>query len=143
MAKADTGCTPGGGKDSMSVFYDAGLLFQSNLIGTADRHGTQTLSPIIGFFLWLFGNLKVATVGTTAASQQEFPWFQLQDGGGLYVLPIFTLVSSRCCGFLRQKKTSVLGYTARKRNPQQLRLKGTGIQNIATCWINWLKAMIV
>ena len=87
VEKADTGCTPGGGKDSMSVFYDAGLLFQSNLIGTADRHGTQTLSPIIGFFLWLFGNLKVATVGTTAASQQEFPWFQLQDGGGCMFSP--------------------------------------------------------
>uniref|UniRef100_A0A3Q1IW90 Complement component c3a, duplicate 5 n=1 Tax=Anabas testudineus TaxID=64144 RepID=A0A3Q1IW90_ANATE len=26
----DTGCTPGGGKDSMSVFYDAGLVFESN-----------------------------------------------------------------------------------------------------------------
>ncbi|CAL8354816.1 unnamed protein product [Boreogadus saida] len=37
VEKADTGCTPGGGKDSMNVFYDAGLLFQSDLIGTADR----------------------------------------------------------------------------------------------------------
>ncbi|MEQ2166919.1 hypothetical protein GOODEAATRI_033458, partial [Goodea atripinnis] len=27
----DIGCTYGGGKDSMSVFYDAGLLFQSNI----------------------------------------------------------------------------------------------------------------
>nr|XP_057939783.1 complement C3-like [Doryrhamphus excisus] len=26
----DTGCTPGGGKDGMSVFYDAGLLFETN-----------------------------------------------------------------------------------------------------------------
>ncbi|XP_029941659.1 complement C3-like [Salarias fasciatus] len=26
----DTGCTPGGGKDSMGVFYDAGLLFVTN-----------------------------------------------------------------------------------------------------------------
>ncbi|KAA8577544.1 hypothetical protein FQN60_017463 [Etheostoma spectabile] len=26
----DTGCTPGGGKDGMGVFYDAGLLFESN-----------------------------------------------------------------------------------------------------------------
>uniref|UniRef100_A0A669CZZ2 Complement C3 n=1 Tax=Oreochromis niloticus TaxID=8128 RepID=A0A669CZZ2_ORENI len=26
----DTGCTPGGGKDSMGVFFDAGLLFESN-----------------------------------------------------------------------------------------------------------------
>ncbi|CAL8328656.1 unnamed protein product [Lota lota] len=37
VEKADTGCTPGGGMDSMNVFYDAGLLFQSNVIGTADR----------------------------------------------------------------------------------------------------------
>ncbi|XP_033988389.1 complement C3-like [Trematomus bernacchii] len=34
VEKYDTGCTPGGGKDSMSVFYDAGLLFESN---TASR----------------------------------------------------------------------------------------------------------
>ncbi|XP_061844093.2 complement C3-like [Nerophis lumbriciformis] len=26
----DTGCTPGGGKDSMGVFYDAGLVFETN-----------------------------------------------------------------------------------------------------------------
>ncbi|XP_015226599.1 PREDICTED: complement C3-like [Cyprinodon variegatus] len=26
----DTGCTPGGGKDSMNVFYDAGLVFESS-----------------------------------------------------------------------------------------------------------------
>ncbi|PWA14973.1 hypothetical protein CCH79_00014288 [Gambusia affinis] len=31
VENADIGCTHGGGKDSMSVFYDAGLLFQSNL----------------------------------------------------------------------------------------------------------------
>ncbi|XP_070776593.1 complement C3-like [Enoplosus armatus] len=30
VEKYDTGCTPGGGKDSMGVFYDAGLLFESN-----------------------------------------------------------------------------------------------------------------
>ncbi|XP_026216238.1 complement C3-like [Anabas testudineus] len=29
--KYDPGCTPGGGRDAMSVFYDAGLLFQSNV----------------------------------------------------------------------------------------------------------------
>lgn len=40
----DTGCTPGGGKDSMSVFTDAGLLFESNTAsGTAPREG-ETLS---------------------------------------------------------------------------------------------------
>ncbi|KAG7223749.1 hypothetical protein INR49_026431 [Caranx melampygus] len=30
VEKYDTGCTPGGGKDSMGVFYDAGLLFESS-----------------------------------------------------------------------------------------------------------------
>ena len=30
VEKHDTGCTPGGGKESMSVFHDAGLLFVSN-----------------------------------------------------------------------------------------------------------------
>ncbi|CAL8330682.1 unnamed protein product [Lota lota] len=37
VEKADTGCTPGGGKNSMNVFHDAGLLFQSNTFGTEDR----------------------------------------------------------------------------------------------------------
>ncbi|KAM4750142.1 complement C3-like [Anableps anableps] len=38
VEKYDVGCTHGGGKDSMSVFYDAGVLFQSNLeSGTPSR----------------------------------------------------------------------------------------------------------
>ena len=89
MEKEDTGCTPGGGEDSMNVFYDAGLLFQSDVIGTADREGTPntplilTFSPFIGFFLSLFGHLKHAIVDSTAASQQDCHWFQTQEGGGL------------------------------------------------------------
>ena len=43
VEKADTGCTPGGGHNNMKVFYDAGLLFQSNIIATADRLGNHTL----------------------------------------------------------------------------------------------------
>ncbi|KAM3864598.1 complement C3-like [Diretmus argenteus] len=36
--KYDTGCTPGGGKNSMGVFYDAGLVFETNTAsGTAYR----------------------------------------------------------------------------------------------------------
>lgn len=36
----DTGCTPGGGKDGISVFFDAGLLFASNAAsGTPHRQG--------------------------------------------------------------------------------------------------------
>lgn len=39
----DTGCTPGGGKDGISVFSDAGLLFQSNMAsGTTYRQGDNT-----------------------------------------------------------------------------------------------------
>ncbi|XP_056225994.1 complement C3-like [Seriola aureovittata] len=30
VEKSDTGCTPGGGKDNMGVFFDAGLVFDSN-----------------------------------------------------------------------------------------------------------------
>ncbi|XP_035763651.1 complement C3-like, partial [Neolamprologus brichardi] len=38
IATYDTGCTPGGGKDSMNVFYDAGLLFvASTTSGTPHR----------------------------------------------------------------------------------------------------------
>ncbi|KAK0147123.1 Complement C3 [Merluccius polli] len=42
VEKADTGCTPGGGKNSMSVFHDAGLLFQNNISKTDDREGDDT-----------------------------------------------------------------------------------------------------
>ncbi|XP_051560215.1 complement C3-like [Myxocyprinus asiaticus] len=37
IEKHDTGCTAGSGKDSMGVFYDAGLMFESNSAG-----GTNT-----------------------------------------------------------------------------------------------------
>uniref|UniRef100_A0A3P8SQA6 NTR domain-containing protein n=1 Tax=Amphiprion percula TaxID=161767 RepID=A0A3P8SQA6_AMPPE len=30
VEKYDTGCTPGGGKDSINVFFDAGLMFETN-----------------------------------------------------------------------------------------------------------------
>uniref|UniRef100_A0A3Q4GC77 Anaphylatoxin-like domain-containing protein n=1 Tax=Neolamprologus brichardi TaxID=32507 RepID=A0A3Q4GC77_NEOBR len=44
IATYDTGCTPGGGKDSMNVFYDAGLLFvASTTSGTPHRTGYPTL----------------------------------------------------------------------------------------------------
>ncbi|KAM4584754.1 complement C3-like [Odontesthes bonariensis] len=41
VEKYDTGCTPGGGKDSMNVFYDAGLLFVTNTFGTPGRTVSQ------------------------------------------------------------------------------------------------------
>ncbi|XP_041640227.1 complement C3-like [Cheilinus undulatus] len=37
VEKSDTGCTAGGGADSMGVFYDAGLLFVTSSSGTAYR----------------------------------------------------------------------------------------------------------
>ncbi|XP_008300942.1 complement C3-like [Stegastes partitus] len=46
VEKYDTGCTPGGGKDSMSVFYDAGLVFESNTAsGTAYRQELKCPAP--------------------------------------------------------------------------------------------------
>uniref|UniRef100_A0A672GYZ7 NTR domain-containing protein n=1 Tax=Salarias fasciatus TaxID=181472 RepID=A0A672GYZ7_SALFA len=40
VKERDTGCTPGGGKDGMGVFYDAGLLFVTNTAsGTPYRLG--------------------------------------------------------------------------------------------------------
>uniref|UniRef100_A0A671XRD4 Complement C3-like n=1 Tax=Sparus aurata TaxID=8175 RepID=A0A671XRD4_SPAAU len=42
----DTGCTPGGGKDGISVFSDAGLLFQSNMAsGTTYRQELNCPAP--------------------------------------------------------------------------------------------------
>ncbi|XP_042256198.1 complement C3-like [Thunnus maccoyii] len=46
VEKYDTGCTPGGGKDSMSVFYDAGLLFESSSAsGTPYRQELKCPAP--------------------------------------------------------------------------------------------------
>ncbi|TDH08998.1 hypothetical protein EPR50_G00103800 [Perca flavescens] len=46
VEKYDTGCTPGGGKDGMGVFYDAGLLFESNTAsGTPDRQELKCPAP--------------------------------------------------------------------------------------------------
>lgn len=45
----DTGCTPGGGKDGLGVFFDAGLLFQSNSAsGTPYRQGVIILVILLG-----------------------------------------------------------------------------------------------
>ncbi|KAM9454472.1 complement C3-like isoform 2-T2 [Clarias gariepinus] len=47
VEKHDTGCTAGSGKDSMGVFYDAGLLFQSDKAGgTAERTVTECSNPL-------------------------------------------------------------------------------------------------
>ncbi|KAK1886496.1 Complement C3 [Dissostichus eleginoides] len=46
VEKYDTGCTPGGGKDGMNVFYDAGLLFESNTAsGTPYRQELKCPAP--------------------------------------------------------------------------------------------------
>uniref|UniRef100_A0A8C7XJQ7 Anaphylatoxin-like domain-containing protein n=1 Tax=Oryzias sinensis TaxID=183150 RepID=A0A8C7XJQ7_9TELE len=42
VEKYDTGCTPGGGKNGLSVFFDAGLLFESSTAsGTPYRQGKK------------------------------------------------------------------------------------------------------
>ncbi|XP_070776616.1 complement C3-like [Enoplosus armatus] len=45
VEKYDTGCTPGGGEDSMGVFYDAGLLFESSASGTPYRLDLKCPAP--------------------------------------------------------------------------------------------------
>ncbi|XP_036419627.1 complement C3-like [Colossoma macropomum] len=40
VEKHDTGCTAGSGKDSMGVFYDAGLLFESDKVGGTSSRTT-------------------------------------------------------------------------------------------------------
>nr|XP_046262967.1 complement C3-like isoform X2 [Scatophagus argus] len=45
VEKFDTGCTTGGGRDSMNVFYDAGLLFQSSAFGTPHRRDFNCPGP--------------------------------------------------------------------------------------------------
>ncbi|KAG7457234.1 complement C3-like [Solea senegalensis] len=46
VEKYDTGCTPGGGKDGMNVFYDAGLLFESSTAsGTPYRQELKCPAP--------------------------------------------------------------------------------------------------
>ncbi|XP_072513378.1 complement C3-like isoform X2 [Salminus brasiliensis] len=41
IEKQDTGCTAGSGRDSMGVFYDAGLLFESDKAGGTSPRTTQ------------------------------------------------------------------------------------------------------
>ncbi|XP_026992188.2 complement C3-like [Tachysurus fulvidraco] len=47
IEKHDTGCTAGSGKDSMEVFYDAGLLFESDKLGgTNERTVPECPTPL-------------------------------------------------------------------------------------------------
>uniref|UniRef100_A0A8C7XKP5 Anaphylatoxin-like domain-containing protein n=1 Tax=Oryzias sinensis TaxID=183150 RepID=A0A8C7XKP5_9TELE len=46
VEKFDTGCTPGGGKNGLSVFFDAGLLFESSTAsGTVYRRENKCAAP--------------------------------------------------------------------------------------------------
>ncbi|KAF7652290.1 hypothetical protein LDENG_00098660, partial [Lucifuga dentata] len=46
VEKYDTGCTPGGGRNSMGVFFDAGLVFQTNTeSGTPYRQELKCQAP--------------------------------------------------------------------------------------------------
>uniref|UniRef100_A0A8C7XR24 Complement component c3a, duplicate 5 n=1 Tax=Oryzias sinensis TaxID=183150 RepID=A0A8C7XR24_9TELE len=47
VEKYDTGCTPGGGKNGLSVFFDAGLLFESSTAsGTPYRQGKHIITVL-------------------------------------------------------------------------------------------------
>ncbi|XP_026992186.2 complement C3-like isoform X1 [Tachysurus fulvidraco] len=47
IEKHDTGCTAGSGKNSMEVFYDAGLLFESDKLGgTNERTAPECPTPL-------------------------------------------------------------------------------------------------
>ncbi|XP_055060092.2 complement C3 isoform X1 [Misgurnus anguillicaudatus] len=45
IEKHDTGCTAGSGRDSMGVFYDAGLMFESTAGGTSIRTINECVAP--------------------------------------------------------------------------------------------------
>ncbi|XP_070782562.1 complement C3-like [Enoplosus armatus] len=70
VEKYDTGCTPGGGEDSMGVFYDAGLLFESSASGTPYRLGEEDDSYMDSNEIvsrtkfpesWLWSDIKLPT----------------------------------------------------------------------------------
>ncbi|XP_053713561.1 complement C3-like isoform X2 [Synchiropus splendidus] len=46
VEKHDTGCTPGGGRDAMNVFYDAGLLLESST-ASGTQHRKELKCPTI------------------------------------------------------------------------------------------------
>ena len=47
LEKADTGCTPGGGINNMAIFFDAGLMFQTDTAGgTPIREGNSFFQDI-------------------------------------------------------------------------------------------------
>lgn len=55
----DRYCTPGGGKDSVSVFSDAGLLFESSAASTPDRQGEASFSGFTADQIFCLENLSV------------------------------------------------------------------------------------
>uniref|UniRef100_A0A3P8SQE5 Complement component c3a, duplicate 5 n=1 Tax=Amphiprion percula TaxID=161767 RepID=A0A3P8SQE5_AMPPE len=61
VEKYDTGCTPGGGKDSINVFFDAGLMFETNTAsGTSSSSNSRRKRAI-----------TIMEVRTSLASQYE------------------------------------------------------------------------
>uniref|UniRef100_A0A3P8SPA6 Complement component c3a, duplicate 5 n=1 Tax=Amphiprion percula TaxID=161767 RepID=A0A3P8SPA6_AMPPE len=52
VEKYDTGCTPGGGKDSINVFFDAGLMFETNTLSMDNVYILNCCKPsfISSFF---------------------------------------------------------------------------------------------
>ncbi|GLD50809.1 complement C3-like protein [Lates japonicus] len=69
VEKYDTGCTPGGGKDSMGVFFDAGLVFESSTAsGTAYRQGICIWRSIDNCRKEFFIDLRLPTLLSVEAA---------------------------------------------------------------------------
>ena len=79
VEKYDTGCTPGGGKNNMGVFFDAGLLFESNTAsGTPYRQGdTSIVLPSLDIPLFHQERPHLVTCGGMIGVKGR-------DGGDLY-----------------------------------------------------------
>uniref|UniRef100_A0A8D0AAI4 NTR domain-containing protein n=1 Tax=Sander lucioperca TaxID=283035 RepID=A0A8D0AAI4_SANLU len=84
VEKYDTGCTPGGGKDGMGVFYDAGLLFESNTAsGTPYRQGDTDFYHF--FFPSAFISMFNFGLSPLWKDKSELKHFLLHTSSTLYV----------------------------------------------------------
>ncbi|XP_065130551.2 complement C3-like [Paramisgurnus dabryanus] len=92
IEKHDTGCTAGSGKDSMGVFYDAGLMFESNTAG-----------------------------GTSTRTMPECPVNSRRRRRSEGILQVTTTLASKYTGELKKccvdgMKENKLGYTCERRS---------------------------
>uniref|UniRef100_A0A671YF81 NTR domain-containing protein n=1 Tax=Sparus aurata TaxID=8175 RepID=A0A671YF81_SPAAU len=107
VEKSDTGCTPGGGRDAMSVFYDAGLMFESEASGTPIRqvfprnkckHHSKYYIPFLPI-----DTDNILYTGHLRATHQLY-YAKPKSG---YKLVGFCLRSSLCC---REQEETILSY---------------------------------